>query len=310
MNFTDAPQSLFTGEIKPGVDYGIPWLDDASPDIATNTENVNQNDVQSNGDALADLTDYSVNPATSLMELQKNFTTYDTDQSQSLSFEELTAASTQSAAAKWALSKYRPLSQVATENGASGGIEQTEDFFARMQASRHVPIELGGQLFQDSIPSMLGISKQDLKTSLDFTDSKAISTLLEASAASEKKSGWGYLAASLVAGGLAYPFYKLCSKIHPVVGVFGGLLSTVTGVTQLGHYNARRNAKDTFQLEEQINKTRKMLGMDEIAPVVHPGKKNKEKDEKDTKNKDAKTEQNNNASDIGDQTLTDQSQIR
>ncbi len=217
MNYTDTTHYLFPVESKPGVVNVLPWLNETETTNAiANTDNVDKNVVPATGDALVNLSDYSTNPSAALLELQRDFAKFDSDKSESLSFEELTAASTESAAAKWALTRYRPLSQVASENHSADGIEQTEDIFARMQASRHVPIELSNQLFKDTIPSMLGVSKQDLKTSLDFTDSKAVSSLLEDSAAAEKKSGVGYLISGLVAGGGVYPAYKLLREDQPL----------------------------------------------------------------------------------------------
>ena len=278
MNYTDTTHYLFPVESKPGVVNTLPWLDEvAQTNTVTNTENVNQNNVQSNGDALVNEIDFSNNPVAALTELQTNFTKYDTDKSESLSLEELTAASTESAAAKSAASRYRPLSQVASENYAEDGVDKTEDLIARQQAWRHVPLELGAQMFKDSIPSMMGISKQDLKTSLDFSDVKAVSTLLEGSASSERKSSWAYLATSSFCGALVYPAYKLLARIHPVAGAIGGLSAAIASFTQFGHYNARRQAKDTGHLEEQINSTRKMLGMEAIPPVTNSEKPSQEK---------------------------------
>jgi hypothetical protein len=292
MNYTDTTHYLFPVESKPGVVNVLPWLDEmATTNTSTGAENIDQNNAQTNSDALSNSGDYSKNPSAALMELQRDFVKFDSDKSESLSFEELTAASTESAAAKWALSRYRPLTQVASETSSGDGIESSEDIVARMQASRHVPIELSSQLFKDSIPSMLGVSKQDLKTSLDFTDSKAVSSLLEGSATSEKKSGTGYLVSGLVAGGAVYPLYKLCSKVNPWVGAIGGVVAGLTSVIQFSHFNARRNAKDTAQLEEQINKTRQMLGLESIAPVT-----TSEKPEQEKQIEDKQTDEDKNAS--------------
>ncbi len=285
MNYTDTTHYLFPVESNPGVVNALPWLDEiANTNSVNGSENIAPDGGQTNDAALANSIDFSKAPALALKELHKNFDRFDTDKSASLSFEELTAASAESGAAQWALTHYRPLSEVCGESYSPEGIGSTEDFIARMQASRHVPIELSNQLFKDSIPTMLGISKQDLKTSLDLSDEKIATTILEGSAAAEKKSGGGYLASSLIAGASIYPIYKLCAKLPSWVGIVGGALAGLTGIVQYSHFQARRHGNDTGHLEEQINKTRQMLGMENLPPVTDKdeSRKEKENDEKQT----------------------------
>lgn len=295
MNPIDTTDYLFAKETDSQTVNVLPWLDQSITGPFVNENVSDESAAFQNSSASRQISETAnVNAINALRTLQNDFGKYDTDKSGALSYGELLAVKDTDASASWALKRHQELSNIAKSDYSSGFIGTSEDIIARHMSNRRVPLELANSMFSDPIPSLLGISQKDLSTAIDAADPNSkLTGLLESSAEKERGSRWCFLGMGIADAALTSSMFKLGSRVAPWLGYVAGGLFALSGVAQFNHFLSRGRAENTREIEEEINKTRQILGLENIEPIV--GSKVPESEEGDKEpTPDDKKEQENN----------------
>jgi hypothetical protein len=268
MNPIDTTHYLFPKDGNSETVNVLPWLDESisAPSVNQNPSSETQ----------------AIDPVQALRGLQTNFAAYDKDSSGAISHAELLELKGTDAVANWALERHMQLADIAKADYSHGFVGMSEDIIARNLSIRRAPLRLADSMFSDDIPSLSGISNKDLTTALEVAEpnAKFIETL-ENSAESERKSRWAFLATSILDATLTTSMFKLGSRFSPWAGYIAGGLFALGGAAQFNHFLSRGQAENTREIEDQVNKTRQMLGLNDIISVVDAQKpKSEEQDEK------------------------------
>ena len=270
MNFTDTTHYLFPHEKKPGVENVLPWLDEAlnkgiDDKAVTNTNgNENLNTNSESWEERFNRADNSDFPAMAIHNLQQKFTTYDTDKSGTLDFKELDANAAADPAAQWALSRYTALSKLAGDGYLKPiGLERI---------GTYIPDNATEIQFKDTVSSLAGISRQDLTNAMEMSNTLKMQQVLEMSRSHERKGATYSLVCAIGNALLTYPAYKGLAKRSPALGWIVGGLTAFGAFKSYGNFNDKRHGNNTEFLASQINETRKMMGLSELATSSPDGK--------------------------------------